>query len=836
MNKIYKIIISTLIIAMFFCIIPKTEYAAEIFKIGDINGDGLIDSRDTLRLLEHIAASTIPKIKQKHPDWILTGEKLRCADINQDGLVDSRDTLRELEYIAATTIPAIAQKHPDWKTYLQSKWTIEVMGISLDKTSITMDVGKVNKLVATINPVNATNKVVTWSSSDIKVATVDALGNIEGKNEGITIITAKSSNGKMATCKVEVKSSIIAVTGILLDKTALSLTKGDTATLVATINPTNATNKNITWSSSNDNIVSVSNGNITAKNEGTATITATSSNGKTATCTISVKLPEVKPVVKPIVKPVEVSSITLRETDCTIAVNTSLQLNATVLPTNASNKTITWSSSDNSIAKVDKNGVVKGIKPGKVTITVKTSNNKTATCIIRVNIPAKSISLNKTSLTINKGSTQNLTVNFNPTNTTSKVITWKSSNNNIATVNTKGTVTAKSKGNAIITATSKYGKTATCKVTVTDKVLYVSKNGSDSNSGTSPNNALKTIKKGISKLSAGYTLMVNAGTYNENDISLSKSGTSSNPIKIIANGNVIINGSGKKRLLKIQNTKYVEINGFTFQNLYAKDAKGIIIYPNTENLSIINCKFINIKTSNPRGEDDGASAIFIDGSSTKAINNITIKNCTLTNISAGWSEAISVDGNCTNITITGVKLTSSGIKGNIGICICGNYGTCSNKSLDRPRNVIISNCYVSNCKSPYDPGSAYGIYIDGGANVTISNNTVENCEGGIEIGAEQKNSKLSGRETENIKVLNNTIKNCGIGAQIGGWDGKATVYNVLFDKNTLLNCGHGHGKAIEFSKCKNVTISNCRFNTKQSRWFEGSSMAKNVKKKNNTSI
>ena len=743
MNKIYKIIISTLIIAMFFCIIPKTEYAAEIFKIGDINGDGLIDSRDTLRLLEHIAASTIPKIKQKHPDWILTGEKLRCADINQDGIIDSRDTLRELEYIAATTIPTIRQKHPEWKKYIEDKWTVEVTGIKLNQTNLTMEKGKVTKLIATISPTNANNKVVTWSSSNTKVATVDGIGNVEAKSEGITIITAKTTNGKTATCKITVKL--------------------------------------------------------------------------------------------PVTKPVAVSSITLKQKDCTIAVNTSLQLNATVLPTNASNKTITWSSSDNSIAKVDKNGVVKGIKPGKVTITVKTSNNKTATCIIRVNIPAKSISLNKTSLTINKGSAQNLTVNFNPTNTTSKVITWKSSNNNIATVNTKGTVTAKSKGNAIITATSKYGKTATCKVTVTDKVLYVSKNGSDSNSGTSPNNALKTIKKGISKLSAGYTLMVNAGTYYENDISLSKSGTSSNPIKIVANGNVIINGSGKKRLLKIQNTKYVEINGFTFQNLYAKDAKGIIIHPNTENLNIINCKFINIKTSNPRGEDDGASAIFIDGSSTKAINNITIKNCTLTNISAGWSEAISVDGNCTNITITGVKLTSSGIKGNIGICICGNYGTCSNKSLDRPRNVIISNCYVSNCKSPYDPGSAYGIYIDGGANVTISNNTVENCEGGIEIGAEQKNSKLSGRETENIKASNNTIKNCGIGAQIGGWDGKATVYNVLFDRNTLLNCGHGDGKAIEFSKCNKVTISNCRFNTKQSRWFEGSGMAKNVTKKNNTS-
>ena len=198
------IILNLIIIAMFFCIIPKTEYAAEIFKIGDINGDGLIDSRDTLRLLEHIAASTIPKIKQKHPDWILTGEKLRCADINQDGLVDSRDTLRELEYIAATTIPTIRQKHPEWKKYIEDKWTVEVTGIKLNQTNLTMEKGKVTKLIATISPTNANNKVVTWSSSNTKVATVDGIGNVEAKSEGITIITAKTTNGKTATCKITV--------------------------------------------------------------------------------------------------------------------------------------------------------------------------------------------------------------------------------------------------------------------------------------------------------------------------------------------------------------------------------------------------------------------------------------------------------------------------------------------------------------------------------------------------------------------------------------------------------------------------------------------------------
>ena len=366
------IIILNLILVMFFCFMSKTEYATEIsIKVGDINGDGTIDSRDTLRILDHIASSTIPQIKQKHPDWILTGEKLRCADINQDGLVDSRDTLRELEYIAATTIPTIRQKHPEWKKYIEDKWTVEVTGIKLNQTNLTMEKGKVTKLIATISPTNANNKVVTWSSSNTKVATVDGIGNVEAKSEGITIITAKTTNGKKATCRVEVKNVTIA-----------------------------------------------------AKN------------------------------------------ITLKEKDSTIAVGSSLKLNATITPTNATNKKITWSSSDSKIAQVTNTGIVKGLKIGKVTITARTSNNIKTTCIIRVNIPAKSISLNKNTITIGKGISEKLTVIFNPTNTSSKEIKWESLNSSIASVNNSGVVTAKNIGTTIIKATSKYGKVTTCKVIV----------------------------------------------------------------------------------------------------------------------------------------------------------------------------------------------------------------------------------------------------------------------------------------------------------------------------------------------------------------------------------
>ena len=427
-----RIIIPILIIAMFFCIIPKAVLAVDRkYKIGDVNGDEIVDSRDTLRILEYIAASTIPKIKQNHSDWVLMDEKLKCADINQDGVIDSRDTLRELEYIAASTIPKIEQKHPDWKNYMEKKWKdtevsniIDVMELSLDRTSIQLEEGKSTKLIATISPINATNKIVTWSSSDSNVATVDGIGNVTGVKKGITIITAKALNGVCKTCQIKVmdKNEIVINPTIATLKSSKTKLKGSTY----------LSNKSVKIATTEQNFYKKRN------------IAAISSE-------------------------VKATGIALKQKDCIVPVETSLQLNATIQPINTTNKSITWSSSNNNIARVNKNGVVKGVKPGIAKITAKTSNNKTISCIIRVNIPAKSISLNRTNITLYKGSSQSLVVNFNPTNTTSKEIRWESQNSNIASISSNGIVTAKRKGETIIKAKSKYGKIATCKVKVIDK-------------------------------------------------------------------------------------------------------------------------------------------------------------------------------------------------------------------------------------------------------------------------------------------------------------------------------------------------------------------------------
>ena len=166
---------------------------------------------------------------------------------------------------------------------------VSVTGVTLDQNTLTIGVGGTAKLVATIAPANATNKNVTWTSSDTSVATV-SLGTITAKKAGTTTITVTTADGSFtASCTVTVDSSSIAVTGVTLNKATLTLKEEDVEALTATISPNNATNKNVTWSSSDDSVATVLNGTVTATGSGTATITVTTVDGSfTASCTVTV--------------------------------------------------------------------------------------------------------------------------------------------------------------------------------------------------------------------------------------------------------------------------------------------------------------------------------------------------------------------------------------------------------------------------------------------------------------------------------------------------------------------------------------------------------------------
>ena len=342
---------------------------------------------------------------------------------------------------------------------------INVTGVQLNKTETSLLVGGSETLVATILPENATNKNVTWKSSDAAIATVDASGKVTGVKAGEATITVTTEDGgKTATCKVTVSDKEIDVTGVTLNKTVLSLETGASETLTATVTPEDATNKNVTWKSSDESVATVdASGKVTGVKAGEATITVTTEDGgKTATCKVTVSDKEIN-----------VTGVQLNKTETSLLVGGSETLVATILPENATNKNVTWKSSDESVATVDASGKVTGVKAGEATITVTTEDGgKTATCKVTVSnkeVNVTSIALNKSTLTLKVGASETLTATIAPANASNTNVTWKSSNATIATVDASGKVTGVAKGTATITVTTvDGGKTATCKVTVKD--------------------------------------------------------------------------------------------------------------------------------------------------------------------------------------------------------------------------------------------------------------------------------------------------------------------------------------------------------------------------------
>ena len=258
-----------------------------------------------------------------------------------------------------------------------------------------------------------------------------------------------------------------AIQNVTLSRTSINFTvKGGTARLTATITPTeHISSDKITWSSSNNDVATVNDiGIVTAKANGSATITAKTVNGKTANCKVTVQYKT----------EIHITAVKLNTTNLTLDKGKTSTLVATITPSNTTqSKTITWSSSNTNIATVSSTGVVTAKASGTAIITAKTSNGKTATCKITVptqtvtTIPITAVKLNTTNLTLNKGKTSTLVATITPSNTTqSKTITWSSSNTNIATVSNTGVVTAKASGTAIITAKTSNGKIATCKLIV----------------------------------------------------------------------------------------------------------------------------------------------------------------------------------------------------------------------------------------------------------------------------------------------------------------------------------------------------------------------------------
>ena len=323
-------------------------------------------------------------------------------------------------------------------------------------------------LSARVSPEAASDRVVSWSSSDRSVVTVDKTGTVQGLKPGTATVTA-TAEGKSGTCAVTVKAKAVNVTEVTLDKTDLTLTEGETETLTATVKPDNADNRKVTWSSDKTDVATVDGaGRVTAVKAGEAVVTVTTEDGgKTATCKVTVKA-----------KAVNVTEVTLDKTELTLTEGETETLTATVKPDNADNRKVTWSSDKTEVATVDGAGRVTAVKAGEAVVTVTTEDGgKTATCKVTVKAKAVNVtdvSLDRTELTLTEGEAETLTATVKPDNADNRKVTWSSDKTEIATVGGDGRVTAVKAGEAVVTVmTEDGGKTATCKVTVKAKAVPV---------------------------------------------------------------------------------------------------------------------------------------------------------------------------------------------------------------------------------------------------------------------------------------------------------------------------------------------------------------------------
>lgn len=414
-------------------------------------------------------------------DWLSTTKKL-------DGFVDlneiSADPNDPASFRADYTSDFI---HPN--DTLQQIWADEIplkligmkimpKSIKLSDTSLSLAVGKTYQIQETVNPSNASNKSVKWTSSDPKIATVDGNGVVKAIANGNAVITCQGFNGVKATCKVNVRTYS---TSVKLNKTSLDLYTTQKATLKATVSPTSTSDKSVKWSSSDASVATVSSsGVVTAVGKGKAVITCkTADSGKKAVCTVNVT------------KKIAVKSLSLNKSSKTVYKGSTYQLKANISPSNASIKTVTWKSSDTSVATVTASGLVTAKKNGTAKIICTSKDGKyTATCKITVKTKVTGVTLNVSKTNLYIGGTKQITATVAPKSASNKNITWKSSDKSVATVNSSGKVTAKSTGTAVISCTTEDGKyKASCTVTVkrfvsakgvklnkTSKTLYVTDN------------------------------------------------------------------------------------------------------------------------------------------------------------------------------------------------------------------------------------------------------------------------------------------------------------------------------------------------------------------------
>lgn len=366
---LFTILLSVSLIATYSCKKEKDKSVAVTEVRLDKSATTLVEG-DT----EELMATVMPEnATDKGIEWKSSDESV--ATVSQTGLVTA---LKE----GSSAITVITNDGGFKATcdVTVNKKVIAVTSVVLGNTELTLVEGEEEKLAVAVTPENATDKSVVWESGNESVATVSQEGLVTAVGEGKATITVKTNDGGFsASCEVTVKKKVIAVTGVKLSAASMTLREGDKGTLTATVEPANATNKNVEWWTSDLDVVSVtstsggSNGYVEARGAGKATVTVKTEDGEfRASCEITVEKKEVP-----------VTGITIEPSSLILPVGNTFSLIPHVQPSNATDQDIKWGSSNGGVATVDQTGKVTAVAAGTADI-IATLAGKFARCTVQV--------------------------------------------------------------------------------------------------------------------------------------------------------------------------------------------------------------------------------------------------------------------------------------------------------------------------------------------------------------------------------------------------------------------------------------------------------------------
>ena len=341
---------------------------------------------------------------------------------------------------------------------------IQPTSLTISPESVTVDIDKSERLVASWLPLNATDTTITWRSENENIATVSN-GVVSGVAAGNTNISVKI--GKNTPAVVPVTVNPMMATSVSVNPESVTLQVKEQQILVATVLPEKTTDKSVEWTSSDPSKVSVdkTTGKITANaltdEDEYVVITAKTANGLQASCTVYVT-----------VHVIPVETITIKPSDLVMQLGRYQTLTAEIYPTNATNKSVVWESSNPAVASVSQYGSVSAKSIGTATITAK-SGNTIGSCTVEVKaVDVQTITISDVSLAVMEY--QTLSASIEPTDATDKTLTWSVADETIATIDpTSGKITGENEGTTIVYATAKNGVTGQATVTVSRNAISV---------------------------------------------------------------------------------------------------------------------------------------------------------------------------------------------------------------------------------------------------------------------------------------------------------------------------------------------------------------------------